>query len=80
MLKGLIWFYVIDSRPLITLRHGYKKLVVSLFNDLITATDDMEKNKRLFPLFFQELFDQMGKTIEIRHRIVGDFIASMTES
>jgi len=78
MLKGLTWQYVIESRALITQRYGHKRLIGSLFAILCEA-GAQEKDRRVFPEFFQELLGASPDDSAIV-RTTADLIASMTES
>lgn len=77
ILKGLTWQYVIESRPLLTQRHGHRRLIASLFNVLMDA-GLTPNDHRIFPEEFREMLVQ-DQSKEAVVRTVADLIASLTE-
>ncbi|MGH2559584.1 MAG: deoxyguanosinetriphosphate triphosphohydrolase family protein [Thermomicrobiales bacterium] len=78
VLKGLTWYYVIDSESLASQRFGQRSLIRSLFIALRKAVRDPKK-WNVFPAFFQEMLGAVRGDAE-KMRIVADYISSMTET
>ncbi len=87
LLKSLLWYYVIDSPILISLRYGYASLIEELFDQLCLAAKGHDnprrkgqrKNLRIFPEFFRTRLEADESDTNI-YRLIADFIASLTES
>lgn len=77
ILKGLTWQYVIESRPLLTQRHGQRRLISSLF-EVLMAAGLTPADHRIFPEEFREMLVQ-DQSKEAVARTVADLIASLTE-
>lgn len=78
MLKGLTWQYVIESRPLLTLRYGHKSLIASLFEVLMEAGSTV-RDRRIFPAFYRERLAESDANENVA-RTVADLISSLTEA
>lgn len=77
VLKGLTWYYVIESQSLASQRFGQRTLIRSLFEALSEAVFD-EQSWSVFPGFYREYL-QAGTSTDEKVRLVSDFISSMTE-
>jgi len=77
VLKGLTWYYVIDSQSLSSQRFGQRALIRSLFKALSEAAFD-ERSWSVFPGFYQETL-RRGAATDQKVRLVADFIAAMSE-
>lgn len=81
ILKGLLWYYVIDSPSLASTRIGYERMVSGLF-DLLIEKRDVEGREdlryRVYPQYLRERIkeDPSDQTI---HRAAADLITSLTE-
>ena len=81
-LKGLTWYYVIDSQSLASQRFGQRSVIRSLFEIYATAAFSSKNNKkewRIFPDFFREKLEA-GESDEEKLRVVADVIASMSKT
>ena len=76
VLKGLIWFYIIERPSLGMLQRGQRRVIAELFDIYIEAIDG---DVRLFPPVFLERLDS-AESDDARKRIVVDLIAGMTEA
>lgn len=80
MLKGLTWFYVINSQSMASQRVGQEKIVSSLFNELYdSATSSQSSRRHIFPVYQQESLQDCRTNAE-KARIVADYIAGMSEA
>jgi dGTPase len=77
VLKGLTWFYVIDSQALSSQRFGQRSLIRKLYGDLSEAAFD-ESGWSVFPTFYQEQL-RSDPCSDGKRRTVADYISSMTE-
>lgn len=78
LLKGLTWYYVINSPSLVSQRYGQSNLIKSLFTILAEAAGT-PGDQYIFPPFFQEQL-ALGQSDSAVLRTVADYIASMSEA
>lgn len=78
-LKGLTWYYVIDSQSLASLRLGQRKLIRGLFEVYASAAfSGQDAEQRILPAFYREKLDG-NPSSDVKLRLVADIIASMSE-
>lgn len=78
ILKGLLWYYVIDSPSLVSTRLGYERMVSDLFDRLVAEVDGERIHHRIYPRYLQErVGDDSSK--QNAYRTAADFITSLTE-
>ena len=78
LLKGLTWYYVINSPSLMSQRFGQRSLIRSLFAILQDAAES-PRDVTIFPAFYQELLKDASDASS-KLRIVADYISSMSET
>lgn len=78
LLKGLTWYYVINSPSLVSQRYGQSNLIKSLFTILAQAASILG-DRYIFPPYYQEQL-ALGNDEAARLRTVADYIASMSEA
>jgi dGTPase len=78
LLKGLTWYYVINSQALVSQRFGHRRLIQSLFAILRDAAR-VEDDQFVFPPYYREKLQQATNESE-RLRTVADYVASLSES
>lgn len=77
LLKGLTFYYVINSPALVSQRTEQRALIHSLFDAFATAASS-RRDPSIFPPFFQEAL--AGASPAESLRVVADLIASMSEA
>ncbi len=77
LLKGLTWYYVINSQSLVSQRFGQRALIRSLF-DIFNDAAKTPADVHIFPPLHQEQLKQASDEAS-QMRIVADYIASMSE-
>ncbi|MCA9877110.1 MAG: dNTP triphosphohydrolase [Thermomicrobiales bacterium] len=75
LLKGLTWYYVINSPALTSQRFGQRSLIRALFGTLREAAASPH-DVHIFPPFYREMLET-GDHEPLR--VVADYIASMSE-
>jgi dGTPase len=85
VLKSLTWHYVIESRALLTTRHGYSAVIQALFTILSDAASldksgNRTNNLGIFPDFYRERLERARADSDAIPRAVADTIASLTEA
>ena len=79
MLKGLTWYYVIASQALLSQRFGQRRLVRSVF-DMLLAASEHPGDWPIFPPIDQDTLAALDPADRpARVRLVADVIASMSE-
>jgi dGTPase len=78
MLKELTWHYVILNNELATVQFGQQQAVRTIFETMISASEN-QKTWKLFPPLYQEELAGTGNSPLLKKRIVVDYVASMTE-
>jgi dGTPase len=80
VLKGLTWFYVINSRSLAAQRRGQQRLVHQVFSDLMEAALSIKEiDWAIFPEYYRERLVE-GASDDDKPRIVADVISGMSEA
>lgn len=77
LLKGLTWYYVINSPALTSQRFGQRSLIRALF-EILSEAARSDRDVHIFPPFYREMLDAAGHHHE-RLRVVADYIAAMSE-
>lgn len=77
LLKGLTWYYVINSPALTSQRFGQRSLIRALFGTLREAASSAH-DVHIFPPFYRAMLDVAADEPD-RLRVVADYIASMSE-
>lgn len=77
LLEGLTWHYVIDSGLLATQRQQQRQVIQGLFEELAQAAVGTRDDSLFSPAVRERL--RAAEDDSARLRMVGDFIASMTE-
>lgn len=77
LLKGLTWYYVINSPALTSQRFGQRSLIRALFTTLRDAASSAH-DVHIFPPFYREMLDMADHGHE-RLRVIADYIAAMSE-
>ncbi|MFT4036928.1 MAG: dNTP triphosphohydrolase [Thermomicrobiales bacterium] len=77
LLKGLTWYYVINSPALTSQRYGQRSLIRALFTTLRDAAFSAH-DVHIFPPFYREMLD-MAEHDHERLRVIADYIAAMSE-
>jgi dGTPase len=78
-LKGLTWYYVIESQALASQRFGQRNVIRTLFEMYANAAfSGRSRDGRIFPTFFREMLKDADSD-EAKLRVVSDTIASMSE-
>ena len=78
MLKGLTWFYVINSQSLAAQRVGQRRLIEYLFDSFAQAASS-SKDWYIFPEYYRELLEERTTEID-RARMIADVISGMSEA
>jgi dGTPase len=78
ILKGLLWYCVIDNPSLVSTRLGYERMVSDLFDLLVERTDGERRNHRIYPRYLQERIESDSAEKNV-YRTAADFIATLTE-
>lgn len=76
ILKGLLWYYVIDSPSMISTRTGYQNMISGLFDILISS--DTGNGHSIYPKYFQERVEKDMSKPNV-YRTAADFITNLTE-
>jgi dGTPase len=77
VLKGLLWYYVIDSPSMISTRMGYQNMISGLFDILVNS--DIGKSHSIYPKYFHERVVEDASDSNV-YRTAADFITNLTES
>lgn len=77
LLKGLTWYYVINSPALTSQRFGQRSLIRALFTTLRDAASSAH-DVHIFPPFYREMLDMADHDHE-HLRVIADYIAAMSE-
>jgi dGTPase len=79
LLKGLLWYYVIESPSLVSSRLGYARIVGDLFDMLADTEPQGGSIRRIYPRYFSERLEE-DSSPQNTFRTAADFIASLTET
>jgi dGTPase len=80
LLKGLTWYYVINSEAMAAQRVGQAKIITCLFDEMFDAAQSGDKSRRyIFPSYQQEQLAE-ARTTSHRARVVADYLAGMSEA